>query len=163
MIDAQTRVPAAPSRTLRLLFRLPKFLYRLHLGGLLGSRFVHVDYTGRVSGRRRQVVLEVVEHNAGTYVIVSGYGARSAWYRSLRAHPEVTITVGARRMAARAEDVAEDEGGAILLRYAKRHPRAIRGLARFAGVESDGTDAGYERAGRRLRFLRLVPRLVPRG
>lgn len=154
----KTSDPRPPTGTMRLLFRLPNLLYQLRLGWLLGGRFVLIDYVGRVSGRRRRVVLEVVEHDAGTYIIVSGYGTRSSWYRSLRANPAITITVGWRRMPADAELAPPAEGGEILLRYAKRHPRAIRSLTRFTGMETDGSDADYELVGQRLPFFRLVPR-----
>jgi deazaflavin-dependent oxidoreductase (nitroreductase family) len=151
--------PQPPAGITRLLFRLPTVLYRLRLGWLLASRFLLVDHVGRISGQHRQVVLEVVEHDAGAglYTIVSGYGTRAGWYRNLRKNPNVTITVGRRRMAAVAVPVTAAEGGEILLRYAKRHPVAIRGLMRFTGFEADGSDADYRLIGQRLLFLRLVP------
>ena len=151
--------PKPPAGIGRLLFRLPNALYRLRLGWLLGSRFVLIDYVGRTSRQRRQVVVEVVERDAGagTYTIVSGYGTRAAWYRSLRSDPRVVITVGLRRMPALAEPISSSEAGEVLLRYAKRHPRAIRGLSRFTGFEVDGSDADYVQLGQQLLFVRLVP------
>lgn len=155
----KTSDPRPPSGLLRLVFRVPTILYRLHLGWLLANRFLLVDHVGRSSGRRRQVVLEVVQHDAGggAYTIVSGYGRRADWYRNLLHNPRVVITVGRRRMAAVAIPVPEEEGGEILLRYAERHPAAIRGLMRFTGFEADGSDDDYRRVGRQLRFLRLQP------
>lgn len=155
----RTKGPEPPTGVTRVLFRLPTVLYRLHLGWLLGGRFLLLGHVGRRSGRRRRVVLEVVEHDAaaGTYTIVSGYGTRADWYRNLLAHPRVELTVGGRRRRALAVPVAAGEGGEVLLRYARRHPRAIRGLVRFTGFQADGSDAGYRRIGEQLVFLRLEP------
>jgi hypothetical protein len=59
----------------RWLVRAPVWLYRARLGILLGPRFVMLEHTGRKSGARRYVVLEVVQHRAaGSYVVVSGFG-----------------------------------------------------------------------------------------
>lgn len=70
-----------PTGLLRLLLRLPNCLYRLHLGWLLGSRFLLLAHRGRRSGRWRQTVVEVVQHNPGsdTYFIASGWGEKSNW------------------------------------------------------------------------------------
>lgn len=154
----RTSDPHPPTGMTRMLFRLPNLLYRLRLGWLLGARFVLIDYVGHVTGRHRQVVLEVVESDAGAYTIVSGYGTKSSWYRSLRNHPAITITIGWRRMPAVAELLSPAAGGETLVRYARRHPRAIRSLTRFTGMETDGSDSDYEEVGRRLPFFRLVPR-----
>lgn len=71
-----TRVHTPQTRLRRTLFRAPILLYRLGLGGLLGSRFTLLTHTGRSSGRPRQVVLEVVgRHQAsGGYLVASGFG-----------------------------------------------------------------------------------------
>ena len=66
-----------PARTRlgRALVRAPIWLYRLGLGGLLGRRFLLLTYTGRKSGRPRQVVLEVVGRHepSGGFLIASVY------------------------------------------------------------------------------------------
>lgn len=70
-----------PKGLSRLLARLPIHLYRLGLGWLFGRRLMLVNHVGRVTGQRRQVVLEVVEHDAddGSYVVASGWGSDAAW------------------------------------------------------------------------------------
>lgn len=64
-----------PAGVTRLLFRLPLYLYRWG-GWLFGHRLMVVNHIGRVTGKRRQVVLEVVDHDAdgGSYVVASGVG-----------------------------------------------------------------------------------------
>ena len=43
------------------------------------------------------------------YVVFSGWGVGSDWYRNVRAHPDVFITVGRRRMRATARVVEDAE------------------------------------------------------
>lgn len=91
-----------PRRTLqRALSRAPIRLYRLGLGGLLGHRLLLL--TGRKCGRRRQVVLEVVGRHEefGGYLIASGFGARSQWFRNIAADPRVHFQVGWRHHTGR--------------------------------------------------------------
>lgn len=84
------------TRLQRDLSRAPIRLYRLGLGGLLGHRLLLLTHTGRNSGRRRQVVLEVVgrHEESGGYLIASGFGARSQWFRNIAADPRVYFQVG---------------------------------------------------------------------
>jgi hypothetical protein len=49
-----------PTGWVRALLRLPILLYRLHLGWLLGHRFLLLTHVGRKSGLQRRTVLEVV-------------------------------------------------------------------------------------------------------
>jgi hypothetical protein len=72
----------------RWLVRAPVWLYRARLGILLGPPFVMLERTGRKSGARRYVVLEVVQRGAaGSHVVVSGFGDRAQWFRNIRAEP----------------------------------------------------------------------------
>lgn len=147
----------SPTRLERILFRLPVWLYRMRLGRLLGRRLVLIHHIGRVTGRTRHVVVEVVEHDraTGNVVVASGFGPQADWYRNLLAHPEVEIQVGARCYAVRAVPLEESDAGEAMVRYARRHPVAARGLAWFMGFEADGTESGYRGIGRRVPMLRL--------
>lgn len=152
--------PAPPTGIRRLLFRAPIRLYRLRLGWLFGGRLLLLNHTGRVSGKRRQVVIEVVEHDRadGSYVVCSGFGPKAAWYQNLLATPETSIQVGARTVPVTAHPLDTDEGGDFMARYAPRHPRAARKLVRFMGFSVDGTPEDYRAVGRQLPFVRLDPR-----
>src|SRR5579885_2788029 len=85
---------------MRTLMRLPLWLYRAHLGWLLGERFLRLTHRGRRTGALRQTVLEVVAHDrpTDTYVVVSGLGERAQWFRNVQVTPQVTITVGRRQL-----------------------------------------------------------------
>lgn len=57
----------------RLLARLPRWLFHLHLGWLLGNRFLLLSHTGRKSGLPRQSVLEVLQYEkvSDTYYVLA--------------------------------------------------------------------------------------------
>jgi deazaflavin-dependent oxidoreductase (nitroreductase family) len=120
-----THAAAGLLRT-RWLVRAPVWLYRARLGILLGPRFLMLEHTGRKSGARRYVVLEVAEHRPpGTYVVVSGFGDRAQWFRNILAGPRVRVYVLSRKpAAATARVLPQQEATAALAAYSARHPRA---------------------------------------
>jgi len=126
---------------------MPIWFYRVGLGGLLGKRFLLLNHTGRKSGQLRQAVVEVAGFDpaTNTYVVASGFGPNSDWYRNVCATPQVTIQVGNRRMQAESQPLSPAESGAAMVEYAHRHPSAARGLARILGYQVDGSDEGYQR------------------
>lgn len=138
-----------PSGLGRLFFRAPIWLYRWGLGWLLGKRFLLLNHTGRKSGLPRQAVIEVIARDEpnGHYYVASGYGTKSDWYQNLLAKPEVTIVVGRKKLAATAVPLSPAESGALLLDYARRHPTALKNLARLVGYETDGSEADVRALG----------------
>lgn len=125
---APSSVTAAWSARLlgtRWLARAPVWLYRARLGFLFGSRLLMLEHTGRKTGVRRYVVLEVVARpRPGSYVIASGFGSRAQWFRNVRANPKVRVYIGARRPApATARLLNSEETSAALTSYAASHPR----------------------------------------
>lgn len=135
--------------------RLPIRLYQLGLGPLLGHRFMLLTHTGRVSGKRRRVVIEVVQHDENGYVAVSGFGPRADWYRNVTAHPEVVIQVGRRVFPATATPIGPDEGAEIMARYGARFPRTARRLCALMGFAVDGSPDDFREVGRRVPFVRF--------
>ena len=65
-----------PTGVRRIAFRAPMYLYRLGLGWLFGDRLLLLNHIGRVSGKPRQTILEVVTHDRadGSLVVASGWG-----------------------------------------------------------------------------------------
>jgi deazaflavin-dependent oxidoreductase (nitroreductase family) len=144
----------------RQLFRMPIRLYRLGLGWLFGRRLLLLNHIGRVSGKPRQVVLEVVAHNPadGSYVVASGWGPAAAWYRNILHTPTVTIQVGTRTMRVKAVPLTTDEGASIFADYASRHRMAAKYLLpRLMGFSVDGSEADFRAVGERTPFVRFVP------
>ncbi|MFC9968104.1 nitroreductase family deazaflavin-dependent oxidoreductase [Nocardia ignorata] len=151
--------PPPPTGVRRLMFRAPIYLYRLRLGWLFGGRLLLLDHKGRTSGRARQAVIEVVEHDSdGSYVVCSGFGTEAAWYQNLLASPDTTVQVGLRTIRVTAKPLDVNEGGEFMARYARQHPRAARKLVRLMGFAVDSTPEDYREVGRHLPFVRLCPR-----
>ncbi|GAA0950189.1 nitroreductase family deazaflavin-dependent oxidoreductase [Nonomuraea longicatena] len=150
--------PAPPTGLRRRLWRLPILLYRMGLGPLLSRRMMLLTHTGRVSGRRRKAVIEVVQRDAHAYIAASGFGVRADWYRNVVASPEVIIQVGGRVMRVTASPVEADSGAEIMARYARRRPAAARRLCKIMGFAVDGSPNDYREVGRNIPFVRFTPR-----
>ena len=74
------------------------------------------------------------------YVAFSGWGVRSDWYRNVRAHPEVFITVGRRRIRAMARVVDDPERRRQLMQQMQARsprcgpPQPVRPLLKRTGL-----------------------------
>ncbi|PRY20212.1 nitroreductase family deazaflavin-dependent oxidoreductase [Pseudosporangium ferrugineum] len=154
-----TNGPELPRGWRRLLFRIPILLFRAGLGGLFAGRMVLVEHAGRHTGKRRMVVLEVVDHDrtSGAVTVASGFGPRADWYRNLRAQPHTVIRLRRRRIPVTATPLSAEQAAGVMVAYATAHPRSARGVARLMGFAVDGSDADYAAVGRAVPFLELVP------
>ena len=87
---------------LRHLLRAPVYLYRWRLGPLFGKRFLLLTHTGRRTGLRHQVVLEVMEYRekGPEAVLMSGFGRNSDWLRNIETTPNEEVVIGSRRRVA---------------------------------------------------------------
>src|SRR5579875_810078 len=141
-MSVQIKEMRSPRGVARLLWRLPIWLYRLHLGWLLQSRFLLLTHTGRKSGRPRKTVLEVIHSDkaAGEYTVFSGWGKQSDWVKNVEKTPQVIIQVGQRSLRARATRPGPEEAETILLAYARKYPRLIHFVFRLLGYRSNGTE-----------------------
>lgn len=110
----------------RWFVRAPIWIYRAGLGFLFGSRLLMLQHTGRRSGARRFVVLEVVDRPAANeYIVVSGFGTTAQWYRNVRANARVRVSTGTKRAApAIATLMTDQEAAAALEHYVRDHPKA---------------------------------------
>lgn len=142
-----------PGPLLRFLFRLPKILFHLRLNWIFSHRLLMLVHVGRRSGLRRRTVVETLrrDRESDRYILVSGYGERSQWFRNIVAPPDVEVRVGFRRRRMRAVPLAHDQAVEELVRYHRRYPRRLTYLSRMLGLRSDGTEedardlAGYVR------------------
>lgn len=121
---------AAALLRVRWFVRAPIWLYRARLGAVFGSRLIMLEHTGRVSGARRHVVLEVVDKPAGDcYTVASGFGVRAQWFRNVRANPHVRVYVRSRRpRPALARVLTQEQSRTALANYAGAHPRSWQTL-----------------------------------
>jgi deazaflavin-dependent oxidoreductase (nitroreductase family) len=134
---AKTTIISSPPRGVLLLgLRLPIWLYRLHLGWLLGNRFLLLNHTGRKSSQVHQAVIEVVKHDpeSNSFFVVSGWGSKSDWYQNIQTYPDVIIYSGRKRLPAHAENIPLAEAVDILYEFTIRYPIAFKELtALFLG------------------------------
>ena len=159
MVEQRRKV--RPPRGLnRLFYRFPILLYKVGLGRLFGKRFLMLTHIGRISGRPRYAVLEVIrwDETSEAYYVLSGFGRESDWVLNLRAKPEVEITVGGHQLAATAEFLSESDTEFELLDYARRNPIAARHLPRLLGYQVDGSEEGYRALARHLLVVRFRSR-----
>jgi deazaflavin-dependent oxidoreductase (nitroreductase family) len=127
----QQRLARLGARVLRTrwLVRAPIRAYKVRLGFLFGHRLLMLEHYGRVSGRRRYVILEVVDHRPGHYLVVAGFGERAQWLRNVQADPHVRLWVSGRPpAAATARRMIPSDTAVAIESYAARHPRSWAGL-----------------------------------
>ncbi len=131
-----------PTGWRKYIWRAPIYLYRVGLGFLLGKRFLLLNHIGRKTGLPRQAVVEIARYDpeANVYYIASGFGKKSDWYRNLRAHPDVTIQVGNKKMRVHARMLSPKESAEEMARYVLAHPRAAMELAKIIGLELENPD-----------------------
>jgi deazaflavin-dependent oxidoreductase (nitroreductase family) len=137
-------------------------VYRLHIGWLLGYRFLLLTYVGRKSGARHRTVLEVIRYAnpSRTCIVASGWGERAQWLKNIMANPDVEVTLGARTHRARARRMQRNEAEQVFREYACRHPRAMKLLARcMLGRPYPGRDDDYALLAERVPLVELrLPR-----
>jgi deazaflavin-dependent oxidoreductase (nitroreductase family) len=146
------------------MLKVPVFVYHGLIADVLRSRCVMLLTTlGRRSGRPRTggvSFMPLDDH----YVVFSGWGVTSNWYRNLLANPEVSIKVGRKQMRATAR-VVEDPARrrALMLQMQARSggcgpPRPMRPLLKLTGVfDYQGEIDMAVAAGGALPVVELVP------
>lgn len=151
--------PSKPAGLLKLTFALPRYLYRWHLGWLLGHRCLMITHVGRKTGHLRQTVVEVVHYDPSTQecIVISGYGTQSDWYRNLEAQPAREVQIGRQRYRPRQRLLSEEETLAVLQEYERHHPWGFRELMRLVGCSYDGTPEGMRAISQVVRGIAFRP------
>ncbi len=148
---------SAISSPLKALLALPKALYALRIGFLLGRRFLLLTHRGRRTGRLYRTVVEVVRWDSerGEAVVMSGWGRRANWFRNVEAGGAVEVELGRQRFRPEVRVLEPEEAVAVLADYEHRNRLAapiVRAvLSRLAGFRYDGSDAS------RLRVVETLP------
>lgn len=146
-MEAPAHASVRPRGLLKWAFGLPCYLYRWHLGWLLGHHCLMITHLGRKTGRRRQTVLEVVQYHPATRecVVVAGYGIQTDWYRNVGVRPALLVQVGRRRYEPKQRMLSTAETLELLANYQQRHPSRFRRLLHLAGHQYNGTPEGLRR------------------
>ena len=148
-----------PTGALRLAFRLPIYLYRLHLGWILGHRFLLLIHFGRRTGRVRQTVLEVVRYDPANResVVVSAWGERADWYRNTRAGRAIEVETGRERYTPMHRFLGPEEAHATIMDYERDHPWLIVIFARVFGYPLRGSWEERQSFARSIRMVAFRP------
>jgi deazaflavin-dependent oxidoreductase (nitroreductase family) len=149
-----------PKGFLRFVMRLPIPLYRLHLGWLLGKRFLLLEHLGRRSNEWRRAVIEVVDHDPQeeSYVVAAAWGAHSDWFRNIQRTPGVYVTVSTHRFAALAQPISPSEAARHLKAYSVRSPAAFKQIgSRLVGETSGDADQIIQAFVSVIPFVKLTP------
>src|SRR5689334_12771192 len=103
-MSVQVKEIQHPSGITRTLYRLPIWLFRLHLGWLFMRRFLLLTHVGRKSGLPRQTLLEILQYDQEKerYVVFAGWGEQADWVKNVEKTPQVTVQVGQRSFPAQA-------------------------------------------------------------
>jgi deazaflavin-dependent oxidoreductase (nitroreductase family) len=128
-------LPSRPNRVLGFVLRLPSYLYRLRLGGLLGHRFLLLTHRGRKSGLTRRTPLEVLHYDPHSResVVLSAWGKKADWYRNIEASPPLEVETGGKRYLPAPRFLTTEDAYVVITEYAIRHPLAARVLERAFG------------------------------
>jgi deazaflavin-dependent oxidoreductase (nitroreductase family) len=131
--------------------RAPLWLYRRDLGFLLGKRFLFLAHQGRLTGLRRETVLEVarLDHDRGELIVVAVWGNRADWVRNLRAGRGLELRIGHLRFAEPDHRfLSAEECRSALVSYREAYPVTWRLLAALVGLPRDpkNDDLGMIRA-----------------
>src|SRR5262245_33434710 len=104
-------------------FRAPNALYENGFGWVLGRRFLRLTHTGRRSGIRHHVVIEVVRYDrdSGEATVVSGFGPFADWYRNVIAGGPVAVDFGHGPKGASYRLLSTDEAEQAYAAYERRN------------------------------------------
>ena len=130
--------------------RLHVVLYR-GTNGLIGRRFpglpemLLLDHVGARSGKRRTSALVFIRDRQRIVLIASkgGYPKHPAWFHNVKAHPNVGVQVGGKRMQVRARVATAEERERLW-------PKAVKAYSGYATYQ--------ERTDRHIPLVILEPR-----
>lgn len=164
--DSQA-VPRPQTRRLpalaRAAMRFQAFLLRRNWMGALGDEIMVITVTGRASGRRYSTPIGFlpdpeVRTPAGQPTLIAltgGGGQPSQWYRNVLAHPEVTLEIRGRALAARGQPVDDPAERERLFGLYQRERRAR--FPQLFGLPADSPAEALAQALASRRFIRFHP------
>jgi deazaflavin-dependent oxidoreductase (nitroreductase family) len=150
---------------LQWMLRVPRYVYVGPLAELLRSRCVLLLTTrGRRSGKPRTTAVSFMPIQDGRYVVFSGWGVGSNWYRNVRADPRVRVKVGQREFSATAKVVEDPDQRIQLMRQMAARssgcgpPKPVRPLLKLTGAfDYQGEIDMALRAGATLPVVEIAP------
>lgn len=140
MEDAHS-FPPKPKGLLKLFYKFPTNFFKWHLGWIFGHRFLMITHIGRKSGKRYQTVLEVIRYTPATqeYIIISGYGSNSDWFKNITKTPIVDVQVKNKHFTPKQKILSAEETFQIFDAYRVKHPFAFKEIIWGMRYPYDGT------------------------
>ena len=150
-----------PNALLKFFFKVPLFVHKIGFGGwerLIGAQWMLIATTGRKTGKRREAMVDVMDYNKATdtYYIEAAYGSRADWYKNIKSNPAFEAQVGRRKFKARAEELAENDTGEMLVQFFRRKPAYTRSVMAMVGMTFKDEDELRE-IGKNLTLLAVKP------
>jgi deazaflavin-dependent oxidoreductase (nitroreductase family) len=122
-----TAIRGRPSGLVRLGFKVPVWMYRMHLGFLFGGRVFAIVHHGRKSGKRYVSGLEVLVRRDEELFVFSAWGTRADWYRNIEAGGIDELWDGRTRYpGATFRKLEPDEAYGIIESYERAHARTAK-------------------------------------
>lgn len=149
-----------PTGLHKSLLQAPIWLYRMHLGALLGHRLAYLAHRGRRNGQRREVVREVVKYtpHPKEIIVVAGLAEHADWYRNLRVAPPIQVVSGSSRWADPDQRfLGPAETSALFMNYQQAHPRAWRRIAWTVGLPIVPDDQDWTAVASRVPAVAFTP------
>ena len=148
---------------LKLAFTVPNSLYDKGFGRLLGHRFLQLTHTGRRTGRRHHVVLEVVRYDrrSGESTVICGFGQHADWLRNVRAGGPTWVDFGRGPRRAAYRELSLREAEEVYAAYERRNLIVAPGvrwtLTALLGWRYDGSPQARRRMVAELPMVALSP------
>ena len=141
------------------IFKLPLILYRLHLGWLLGKRFMLLTHIGRRSGKVHRTVLAVLRYDAKTREIMAISAWRASdWYKNIQALPALQVETGFIRYTPMQRTLVPEEIAEIFVAYRREHPFFSRIVSRIPAWKVDSSYEEFLDLARTLRGVAFRPK-----
>ncbi|HTP08692.1 MAG TPA: nitroreductase family deazaflavin-dependent oxidoreductase [Anaerolineae bacterium] len=141
------------------IFKLPVLLYRLHMGWLLGKRFMQIAHVGRRSGKVRRTILAVLRFDDKTkeiYAVSAWKG--SDWYYNIQASPPLQVESGFVRYIPVQRTLSPEEITTTFMQYRKKHPIFSRMICRIPGWKWNATYEEFLELARTLHGVAFEPK-----
>jgi F420H(2)-dependent quinone reductase len=104
---------------------------------------LHLSFKGFEYPKYLLSRFDIVTINSSIFSSAAGWSGNTDWYRSLLADPHVTVQVGRRKFAARAEPAPDEEVACYMMDVSRRYPRMDRVWNRWSDQSVDGTFESY--------------------
>jgi len=141
------------------IFKMPLLLYRLHLGWLMGKRFMQITHVGRHSGKTYKTILAVLKFDENTreiYAVSAWKG--SDWYYNIQASPALQVETGRVHYVPTQRTLSAEEITTSFMEYRKKQPLFSRMICRIPGWKWDSTYEEFLTLARTLHGVAFIPK-----